>query len=119
MGEIETINTVVSDRGATRTTEQVKEKGTHHTPPRPDDNGQPKAKLQRHPTDKENMTMTTTKRVTARRAIPIADDLWADWLTLAAKRHSTGSDLIRRLMVEEIADARANGELPKAKRKAA
>lgn len=57
--------------------------------------------------------------VTPRRIVSMHDDLWLPLQDLAAHRHMNASALLRELVRDAVAEARVNGELPKAKRRAA
>ena len=62
---------------------------------------------------------TSSGHVTPRRIISMNDDLWQAVQELAALRHMNASALIRETVRDLIAEARAEGELPKRKRGAA
>lgn len=67
---------------------------------------------------KKSVPITKDGHVTPRRIISIHDELWGPAQELAKLRHMNASAIVREALREYIAEARANGELPKRRRSA-
>lgn len=70
------------------------------------------------PAKKKTAPPKSDTHTTPRRLITMHDDLYGPLQELARLRHSNASALIRDAVREMIAEARAEGELPKRRRSA-